>query len=411
MQKILAIGLKDLKLSFRDRSALLLMLLAPFLLTLGFGFVSGAFDDTNDGNQGISDIPIAIINHDAGDMGNLLTDLFQSDNLDGLIMLDKTTDEDTARRMVDADELAVAIIIPAGFSAGLIPDAAGNFATADPLELYRGVNRPISANVIDAITSSFIDQVEAGVATNQIVIDTLLAQGKPEQIGATLTALQAEQSSLNAPDSLITLHQTVGEEESNSLNIFAFLAPGMALMFLMYTVTLGGRSILLEKQEGTLARMRTTPTSMAQILGGKIIGVFLSAVAQVSILIVASSLMLGVSWGSKSAIALLIISAAIAATGWGILLASALKTPAQVASVGSAMMILFSAISGTFVQLENPLVKTIGKISPNAWAMDSFIELGQGGTLTTILPNIAALWLMAAILFAIAIPLFTRQTD
>lgn len=412
MKKILTIGLKDLQLLFRDRSALLLMLLAPFLLTLGFGFVSGAFEGDSADDQGISDIPVALINHDQGELGSLLHDLFQSDDLNGLVALHPTVDEATARGLVDNNELAAVIIIPAGFSAGLIPDATtGEAATAEPLELYRSPNRPISASVIDAITSNFVDQVEANVAATQIVIDTLIAQGTPERIGTSLANLQASQEATNGAASLITLRQTVGEKESTGLNLFAFLAPGMALMFLMYTVTLGGRSILLEKQEGTMARMRTTPTSMAEILGGKIVGVFLSGTAQVTILIVASGLLLGVSWGSGVAIALLIVSAAIAATGWGILLASTLKTPAQVASVGSAIMVLFSAISGTFVQIDNPIVKLIGKITPNAWAMESFVELAQGSTLPDILPNIAALWIMAAILFAISIPLFTRQTD
>ena len=37
MRKLFLIGLKDVKLAFRDRAALILMLLAPFLLTLGLG--------------------------------------------------------------------------------------------------------------------------------------------------------------------------------------------------------------------------------------------------------------------------------------------------------------------------------------------------------------------------------------
>ena len=41
MRKLLLIGLKDLKLVFRDRAALTFMLLAPFLLTIGMGFVVG----------------------------------------------------------------------------------------------------------------------------------------------------------------------------------------------------------------------------------------------------------------------------------------------------------------------------------------------------------------------------------
>lgn len=61
MLKLLLIGIKDLKLMFRDRAALIFMLLAPFLLTIGLGFVTGRFSG---GSTGLSDIPVVIVNLD-----------------------------------------------------------------------------------------------------------------------------------------------------------------------------------------------------------------------------------------------------------------------------------------------------------------------------------------------------------
>ena len=45
MRKLFLIALKDLRLIFRDRSALVLMLAAPFVLTLGMGAVTVALLD------------------------------------------------------------------------------------------------------------------------------------------------------------------------------------------------------------------------------------------------------------------------------------------------------------------------------------------------------------------------------
>ncbi len=47
MLKTFLIGIKDLRLIFRDRAALMFMLLAPFLLTIGMGFVTGRFSGTS----------------------------------------------------------------------------------------------------------------------------------------------------------------------------------------------------------------------------------------------------------------------------------------------------------------------------------------------------------------------------
>ena len=43
MKKLFIIALKDMKLIFRDPAALILMLLSPFLISLGMGLITGRF--------------------------------------------------------------------------------------------------------------------------------------------------------------------------------------------------------------------------------------------------------------------------------------------------------------------------------------------------------------------------------
>ena len=58
MLKTFLIGLKDVRLVFRDRTALIFMLAAPFVITLGMGLITGGFSST--GGSGISDISVRI---------------------------------------------------------------------------------------------------------------------------------------------------------------------------------------------------------------------------------------------------------------------------------------------------------------------------------------------------------------
>src|SRR4030095_13228762 len=82
MKKLFLIGLKDLKLMFRDRAALIFMLLAPFLLTIGMGFVTGRFS----GNaSGLQDIPVIVVNLDHAQLGDALADVFSSQELADLM--------------------------------------------------------------------------------------------------------------------------------------------------------------------------------------------------------------------------------------------------------------------------------------------------------------------------------------
>src|SRR5258706_8448793 len=81
MLKTFLIGLKDLRLVFRDRTALILMLVAPFALTVGLGFVTGRFSG---GNFGILNNPMILVYFDKKQNGNCFVDVFNSKNLAGL---------------------------------------------------------------------------------------------------------------------------------------------------------------------------------------------------------------------------------------------------------------------------------------------------------------------------------------
>jgi ABC-2 type transport system permease protein len=203
-----------------------------------------------------------------------------------------------------------------------------------------------------------------------------------------------------------------GEQQAETeFDPLAYLAPGMALLFLMYTVSLGGSSLLAEQREGTLQRMRTTPTSNTQVLGGKLFGVYLTGVAQLMILISASALMFQIDWGRPLDILLLVLATVAGATGWGTLLAAISKTPPQASTMGMALMLAFGILGGSFFGgAEWPLpMEILSKITPNAWGLDGFAALALGGTLVDILPSIGSLLVMGGVLFAIAVVLFRRR--
>ncbi|MCC6500510.1 MAG: ABC transporter permease [Anaerolineales bacterium] len=414
MLKLLLIGLKDLKLMFRDRAALLLMLLTPFLLTLGMGLVTGQF--SGDNNSGISDIPVVIVNLDNDSLGNALVDIFNSDDLADLVEPASSQDPEAARRQVDEDEVAAAIIIPAGFTQSVIPQ--GNAAPNEELtiEFYSNPSRPTSAGIVKAILDGFLARLDEMRLGGVTTITQLLASGRiqpqdanqvGEEIGERLQSAAANGNEATA----ITLNTSTSEEEANEFNALAYFAPGMALMFLMYTVSYGGRSILAEKAEGTLPRLLVSPTNSTQVLGGKVFGIFLMGAAQMLILIGASTLFFGLNWGNTLSVILLVLVAVFGATGWGLLITALARTPAQIGSVGSAVMLIFAMLGGSFIQLDNlpAIIQTIGRITPNAWAMDGFLTLALGGTLTLLSPPILALLTMGILLFLISAALFGRK--
>jgi len=414
MKKLFLIGIKDLKLMFRDRAALTFMLLAPFLLTIGMGFVTGRFSGNS---SGLSDIPVIVVNLDNEQLGNALADVFSSEDLADLMEPTASSDPEAARRLIDEDKASAAVIIPKGFTQSIIP-AEGtmldpNYVQPEPvqIEVYANPSRRTSAGVIKAIVDEFVSRVEEGRTRGMTSIVQLMSTGLLNPQNAEAEVRDLFQNVDETESTAITLKKNTEGADAVDFDLLAYFAPGMALMFLMYTVSYGGRSILSERSQGTLPRLMISPTHTAQVLGGKVLGIFFMGVAQVGILILASSVFFQVKWGDALGIIVLILAAVFGATGWGMLITAFARTPAQVGSTGSAVMLIFGILGGSFINLDQmpPFLKTISKITPNAWGLDGFTTLALGGTLKNLAEPIMALLIMGALLFGIAVVLFNRN--
>ena len=414
MIKTFLIGIKDLRLVFRDRAALILMLIAPFLLTLGMGLVTGRFSGNT---SGIADIPVVIVNQDDGELSAALVDLFNSEDLADLVEPTLSVSPEAARLQVEEDKTAAAIIIPAGFTRSIIPQqedfAAGNTPEVVEIELYANPTRPTSAGIIKSILDEFMSRVEEGSIGAQTSILQMMISGRitPEQAQAAGEEMGKNLQNAAESDTLsITLKSTTQGEEVE-FDVLAYLAPGMALMFLMYTVSYGGRSILAEKTQGTLPRLLVSPTNSAQILGGKVFGILLTGIAQMLILIGGTSLLFQLKWGDPLGVLILVLVAVFGATGWGMLITALARTTAQVANTGSAVMLIFGILGGSFIQLDQmpASIQTMSRITPNSWALDGFTTLALGGTLADLSAPITALLTMGILLFLASVVLFGKK--
>ncbi|MCE9646288.1 MAG: ABC transporter permease [Chloroflexi bacterium] len=417
MLKTFLIGIKDLRLAFRDRAALILMLAAPFVLTLGLGLVTGRFSNNS---SGLSDIPVIIVNLDNEQLGNALADLFHSAELADLMEPTASSDPEAARQLIDQDKAAAVVIIPEGFTRSIIP-AAGDranltTAAADPvkIEVYANPSRPTGAGIVKAIVDEFLSRVEENLISGSVSITQLLMSGRipPDQV-PTVIAHMSENLQTHTTDNAlaIQMNSSTADGEAVKFDILAYLAPGMALMFLIYTVSYGGRSILAEKTQGTLPRLLISPTSPSQILGGKVFGIFLTGAAQMLILIGASSLFFQLKWGDLFGVVVLVLAAVFGATGWGMFITALARTPAQVGSVGSAIMLIFGIMGGSFISLDQmpAAVQAFSKITPNSWALDGFTTLALGGTLADLSTPILALLAMGMILFLVSVFMFGKK--
>jgi len=412
MKKIFVISWKDLRILIRDRTALILLLAAPLIMTLAIGLITGTL--SSDGGGGISDIPVVIVdNEEEAGLGAGLKEAFEAPGIEDLFLVRTSRDEDDARQRVDDAEFAAAVIIPAGFTAGVIPDLDTGIAGEPiPIEIYADPGQPYSAGTVTSVVTQYMNEIDRLVVGGIVAVTQLVENN---QISLDDTARFAEETvgrmAQQENSQLIVLNSSdMSQAEEEPFNPLFVAAAGFAVFFLMFAVTIGARSILQEREMGTLSRIMVSPTRVSQILGGKTLGIFLVGFLQVAILIFATAMLLDVPWGDPLAVVALIAATAAAATGWGILLAAVATTAAQVTVIGGALTLIFGILGGSFTMSvpESGLMATLSKITPHAWAIDGMEQLASGGDMASVTTNIVALMLMMAVLFVIAIIAFGR---
>ena len=166
MKKLWLIGWKDVLLAVRDPAALVFMLAAPFLLTLGLGLVTGRLSGPGSGPSGI---PVTVVNLDEGQLGQAMVDMFTSDDLSDLVSTTESNDPRSARETVEQDQATAAVIVPEGFTGSIIPQAGnGTALDAVQVELYMNPTRPTSSAIVKTIVDAFMSRVEFGTVSAQV---------------------------------------------------------------------------------------------------------------------------------------------------------------------------------------------------------------------------------------------------
>jgi ABC-2 type transport system permease protein len=106
------------------------------------------------------------------------------------------------------------------------------------------------------------------------------------------------------------------------------------------------------------------------------------------------------------------ICAALAATGFGLLVGSFATSQGQAALFGSVMVVILGVISGTFlpVYLMPSSIQNLSLLSPIRWGIDNYLIIFiREGSFSTIFPNILRLLLFFVFAVIISILTFARR--
>lgn len=422
---------KDLSIMSKSRASILLTFLVPMVVTLIFGAVFGGFGSSE---SGIAGIRTGIVVQDTSSVTRkIVTEL---DSLDEIRLVrdfssgevDSVMTEKRLRGFITEGKLPVGLIIAHGFGDSLLN---GERPTLRMLydakfRIERGiVSGMLQKTIMTRMPGLFQERMwklaqdelgtEKGVSF-RTEMESVVKEYFPEADFSmdTMGGMPAEgDSSGFAMDAMFELssEDLTGAERENPA--FAMYVAGMAVMFLLFSVSEAGASLISERKEGTIRRLLIAPVSAGEIIGGKMLFVTLVGVVQLFAMFVFGWLVFGLDmWAHIPGLLVMIVATSLACGSLGMLLATVCRTQQQVGGLSTLLILAMSALGGSmFPRFMMPdYMQTIGMFTINRWAMDGLTGLFwyQRGVVD-ILPQAGILMGITIVFYGIAHTLFLRR--
>ena len=378
MRIALLIALKDLRQRLRDRSALLVSIAAPLGLAVIFSqLLSGATGFA--ATYVVSDM-------DGGALARVLREDVIGSFADGdrIKVVDVATEAE-ARAAVDDGTADAAFLIPAGFSAAI---QAGQAAT---LDVVGARNAGIATEISRALAQRFGD----GVVAVQLSVATAADLATASPVQADVQRISEIAAAAPPP---ITMTNT--SADLRQLTLASYFSASMAILFLFFSAQIGLVSLFDERRQGTLARILAGPIAPWTVLAGKTLGSFVLALLAMSVLVVTTSLLIGAHWGPPLGVALMVVSAIIAAIGICTLVVSFARTAEAAGAACSAVAITLGILGGTFSPTAQApeVMTTLSLLTPHGWFLRGLGEMqGATGSAADCLPAAGILLAMGLV--------------
>lgn len=384
MRNTLTIAGKDLRLRLRDRSAVVVGVIAPLGLALIFNLVLG------DVAEGSIDLNYGVLNQDQGDTAAQFVAAMQDADQAGMLNITELSSRHDAETAVKTGDLSSVFVVPTSFSADVTSNRAAQ------IEVLANVDSPTASQIAVSIAQRFAAEVQ----TVRLAVGAAVEAGV--QPGPQLVQ---QASNLAHPVSVTEI-----DAAQRELDLTTFFVAGMAIFFLFFTVQSGVLSLLEEKQGGTLARLRAAPIQWLSVIAGKGIVSLVLGIVSMAILIIASSLLMGANWGDPVGVALLALAGVISALGIMTIVAAFARTPEGAGNLQSILAVGLGMLGGIFfpASLGEGFIARLSYISPHRWFMTGLADLAGGGGVAAVLPSVGALLAFGSITAALAYPRLRR---
>ena len=389
LRALVSLALKDLKLFFGDRRALLFTFLTPIAIATFFGFLFSGDSSSERGK-----ILVAVVDQDRSAVSRAIVAGLSGD--ENLQVAEEAAE--TVRDKVRKGKTDVAVIFPAGFGDAAVRALFGGAAKPGLPLLYDPSHSMESGLVRGLLTQYVMESVSkeamTGSAGRQSIEESLVAldedtRMKPEDKKSLQGMLQgiskwqgrqveAQSSGEQLPAGGMGIPFQAKEEAVTSgsgvrYNGYAHSFAGMGIQFILFAGIELGVGILLERKTGLWKRLRAAPVSKLTLLCGKA-----SSGTLISLMCLAGTfgfgmIVLGIRvHGSLLGFFALCVASALMASAFGLMLAALGKTPNATRGIAILAVLLLVMLGGGWVPafIFPAWLQRATLAVPTRWAVD-----------------------------------------
>ena len=208
--------------------------------------------------------------------------------------------------------------------------------------------------------------------------DALVGQEYAESLAAGLASrLYAGRLYRGTATEAAAISVEAGVVGNGGRAVLDYFGPSIAVVFLFIGSGLGMRSLLLERANGTLARLSAAPIRPRTIVWGKLLAIALTGLASILVVWAVTAVVFGADWGAPVGVLLMCLGATAAMCGLATFLTSFARTP-QEAFAASLIVGLVLALLGGNLLPPGALPEFLQVLSlgtPNGWALVGFGRL------------------------------------
>ena len=405
IMKLTAVFSKEWRLLWRDKIGLIFLFILPMCLVLFITLTSSQEPDRP------RQLKLVLINQDS--QGNVSKALVTGLNKIKNFTISESPNKNAtilpkAQKSVAAGDYQAVIIIPSQFSKQINDKVQQQI---QPRTTHTVGPADIQILFDPALPKNFQDDIASALRLLSQAIELQLWQ----QVISQLTSKPAPAVDADKTG-IITIHTDyVPAADSQSAiqpNDVQQNVPAWALFGMFFIITPLSGMIVKEKRLGVMDRLALAPVSLYTVIWGKIIAFVCVNLLQLALMLAVGVFILPLLHfptldvtSRPGAILAVGLAASLAATGFGMLIGSLVKTPEQATVIGPFIIVILAAIGGIFVPvyLLPEGLKKLTHFSPMSWALQSFIDIFvRDANISQILPNIAKLLAFALVTIILA---------